>query len=219
MKLFMILALPLSLVYTLTKSDEAAAPYASVLTGLVLGALYSFVECMFTSSYYLIRYAFFPNYAFYLFFEVVLPCLFCTAFYLIFTKKHDKILLSLYFVFAGFYAVYMPARVIHRNEVFDWYLLFVKPLIYTAMVIGIKNTALLLHKTAEDFAFCTPSAISAKDRVKPFIFPVSVTLCVLIIPPAVDVMHLLNLPIWTILPAALVYCTFAVFAKKILRRS
>lgn len=199
----------------LTKNEErTVAPYASALTGLILGAVYSFIECMFTPAYYLIRYAFFPNYGFYLFFEVVLPFLFCTVFYLIFIKKHDKALLSLCFVFAAFYAVYMPARIIHRNNAFDWYLLFIKPVIYTAMVIGIKNTAVFLYKTVKEAVSRSSSAVSARAGGKPFVFPVSLMLCVLIIPPAIDVMHLLNLSLWAVIPVALVYCAFAVFANK-----
>lgn len=216
----MITVLPVSLLYMLTKHEEQTpAPYASVLTGLVFGSLYAFVECMFTPAYYLIRYAFLPNYGFYLFFETVLPCLCCTALSLIFIKNRSQILLFLGFICAAFYAVYMPARIIHRNNVFDWYLLFVKPLMYTAMVIGIKNTALLLHKTVEGLAsgsspVVSAAAISSALRVKPFIFPVSFIICVLIIPPAVDVMNLLNLPVWAVLPAALAYCVFAVFTNK-----
>lgn len=193
---------------------QSPAPYVSVLTGLIFGALYAFVECMFTSSYYLIRYAFFPNYGFYLFFETLLPFLCSAGLCLIFIKNRSQILLSFGFVFAAFYAVYMPARIIHRNDAFDWYLLFVKPVIYTAMVIGIKNTAVFLYKTVKDAASRSLSAASAAVGVK-FVLPVSVMLCVLIVPPAVDVMSLLNLSLWIILPACLCYCTFVFTVRRI----
>ena len=219
MKLFMVTLLPLCLVYMLKNNNgQSSAPYTSILAGLIFGALYSFIDCMFTSSYYLIRYAFFPNYGFYVFFEVVLPCLCCAGLSLIFIKNRSQILLSFGFVIAAFYAVYMPARIIHRNDAFDWYLLFVKPVIYTAMVIGIKNTAVFLHKTVKEAASRFLTAVSAVAGVKFFIFPVSLMLCVLIIPPAIDVMNLLNLPFWIILPAGFCYGIFVFAQRRIILR-
>lgn len=219
MKLFMITVLPLCLVYMLKNKDgQSFAPYTSALTGLIFGSLYAFVECMFTSSYYLIRYAFFPNYGFYVFFEVVLPCLCCAGLSLIFIKNRSQILLSFGFVITAFYAVYMPAHIIRRNDAFDWYLLFVKPVIYTAMVIGIKNTAVFLHKTVEKAASRSLTAVSAGAGVRFFILPVSLMLCLLIIPPAIDVMNLLNLPVWIILPAGLCYGILVFVQRRIIFR-
>jgi len=213
MKLFMFLAIPLSLVYTVTKSDEDALPYSSALTGLILGAFYAFIECMFTSAYYLMRYAFFPNYVFYLFFEVVLPCLFCTAVRIFFSKERDTVLPALYFVIAGFYAVYMPARIMHRNTQFDWYLLFVKPLLYIFMLGGVKHMLSFLYGMVDFLPFS--SIPTEKSAVKRLARPLLILAAVLCIPPAIDVMNLLNLPFWTVLPAFCVYCVFAVSAKKI----
>ncbi|WP_428771135.1 hypothetical protein V1L52_04635 [Treponema sp. HNW] len=219
MKLFMITVLPLSLVYMLTKNHEQSpAAYASALTGLILGAVYAFIECMFTPAYYLIRYAFFPNYGFYLFFEIVLPCLFCTVFYVIFIKKHDKVLFSLYFVFAAFYAVYMPARIMHRHDVLDWYLLFVKPVIYTSMLIGFKHTFYFLGELCSNCGLFQHSGIPvSKDLPKRLFLLAGFTLGLALIPSAVDVMNLLNLPFWTVLSAAFVYCAVSLFGKKILK--
>ena len=195
----MILVLPISLAYAVLKNDSREnAPYASVLVGLVLGALYSFVECMFTSSYYLVRYAFFPNYAFYLCFEVLLPCFFCTAACLIFIKKRDQALLSLFFVLAAFYSVFMPARIIHRNAVFDWYLLFVKPVVYTDMLFVLKYAFSLLNDRLNGAA--PKSAL-----------PQLILCAALLVPPAIDVMHLLATPVWTIALASAAYVLFALW--------
>ena len=195
----MILVLPISLAYAILKNDSREnAPYASVLTGFVLGALYSFVECKLKSSYYLTRYAFFPNYAFYLCFEVLLPCFFCTAACLIFIKKRDQALLSLFFVLAAFYSVFMPARIIHRNAVFDWYLLFVKPVVYTGMLFVLKYAFSLLNDRLNGAA--PKSALP------------QLSLCAaLLVPPAIDVMHLLATPVWTIALASVAYVLFALW--------
>ena len=195
----MILVLPISLSYAVLKNDSRKnVPYASVLTGFVLGAVYSFAECMFSSSYYLVRYAVFPNYAFYLFFEVLLPCFFCTAACLIFIKKRDKALLSLYFVLAAFYSVFMPARIIHRNAVFDWYLLFVKPVVCVGMLFALKYAFSLLNDRLNGAA--PKSAL-----------PQLILCAALIVPPAIDVMHLLASPLWTIALAGAAYVLCALW--------
>lgn len=207
----MILVLPISLAYAVLKNDSREnAPYASVLVGLVLGALYSFVECMFTSSYYLVRYAFFPNYAFYLCFEVLLPCFFCAAACLIFIKKRDKALLSLFFVLAAFYAVFMPARIIHRNAVFDWYLLFVKPVVYTIMLFALKHAFSLLDDRLNGTA---PKSAILKNAVPPLI-----VCAALLVPPAIDVMHLLAAHLWTIALAVVAYVLCALWGCRQIAR-
>ena len=75
MKLFMIFLLPITLVYVLTKNAYPAGRpdirYSAAIVGFLTGVVYAFIECVFTSSYYLIPYAFFPNYFSHLAFEVL----------------------------------------------------------------------------------------------------------------------------------------------------
>ena len=90
MKLFMIFLLPITLVYVLTKNAYPAGRpdirYSAAIVGFLTGVVYAFIECVFTSSYYLIPYAFFPNYFSHLAFEVLIPCIFCLAACLVFVK-------------------------------------------------------------------------------------------------------------------------------------
>lgn len=126
------------------------------------------------------------------------PVFFCTAACLIFIKKRDKALLSLYFVLAAFYSVFMPARIIHRNAVFDWYLLFVKPVVCVGMLFALKYAFSLLNDRLNGTA--PKSAL-----------PQLILCAALIVPPAIDVMHLLASPVWTIALASAAYVLFALW--------
>lgn len=206
MKLFMIFLLPITLVYVLTKNAYPAGRpdirYSAAIVGFLTGVVYAFIECVFTSSYYLIPYAFFPNYFSHLAFEVLIPCIFCLAACLVFVKVKKENFIVLYFVLAAFYSVFMPARIIHRNTVFDWYLLFQKPIVYTCMLFGIKNTVLLLYGCLK-----LPASFlgTVTKKTYPALRPAAALSACMLIPPALDVMHLLSLPVWLVLTAGIVY--------------
>lgn len=209
MMLFMFLLFPIMLTYSLFVKDFSSMVkqrYVPALIGILVGALYSFIELLFFSAYYLAPYVFLYNYAYFLFFEVLIPCVLCFIILFFFIKKQKNRFMLLYFILLGFYTVYFPARLMNRNDVFDWYLILVKPILYVAMLYGMQNFITYLYKT-----ICSYGAEGNTNTInKIFIFKVFLTffLCVTV-PPTIDVMHLFVFPAWIIIFLSIFYSLVA----------
>lgn len=198
----MFLLFPLLLVYSLAVkkfSPTVQQRYSPALIGFLFASLYTFIELLFVSAYYLSPYTFFANYIVFFAFEVLIPCVSCFLILTLCVKKQENKFMLLYFVLLGFYTIYFPARIMNRNTIFDWYILFVKPILYASMLLGIKNLITYFYQhihTAKD------SIVAKRICILKFSLALLVSL---LIPPAIDVMDLLNLSLWTILFVSLLY--------------
>lgn len=211
MMLFMFLLLPIMLVYSVTVKDflpTVKQRYAPALIGFLVAALYSFIELFFFSAYYLAPYDFFSNYAYFFTFEVLIPCLLCFSLLFFCIKKQKNRFMVLYFILLGFYTVYFPSRLINRNSTFDWYLVLAKPILYASMLYSIKNLIAYAYQCVNKPTIDENKKNTA-NSVNILKFSLVFIAC-LAIPPAIDVMHLLVLPMWSIILTTVLYSIAAI---------
>lgn len=101
----------------------------------------------------------------------------------------------------------------NRNNIFDWYLLFAKPIIYTCMLLGMKTVITHLYH----YIRSTKSSENTISMKKVTILKFSLILggCFLT-PPAIDVMHLLDISVWILIIVTLLYSTAATYGTTLL---
>ena len=191
----MILAIPTMIVYSIIEKDffiEAKQRIFSIIIGICISIIYTFIDLFFTSPFYMNEYSFFPNFLHSFFFEIIIPVGISALFILLFIKKDQNKWYQLYFIALGFIAIYMPARIFNENTLYNWYLLFSKPIIMLSMLYGLKNCIIFSYKYKEQIS----------KNLKTQIKILSVTgiaftyLLCLIIPSIIDSAYILGIADW-----------------------
>lgn len=205
MTMFMILALPLMIVYSIMAKDffiEAKQRVFSIVIGITMSIIYTFIDLFFTSPYYTNQFAFFPNFLHSFFFEIAIPIAFCSFFILLFIKNKQNKWYQLYFMLLGFLVVYFPARIFNENALYNWYLLFSKPIIILSMLYSLKNCIIFSYSYRDTLH----KELKTHFKVFSIIGIVFSYILCLTIPSVIDSLYILDIPNWVLAIVSVLYC-------------
>ncbi|MBR5095575.1 MAG: hypothetical protein IK094_00525 [Treponema sp.] len=204
MNLFLLLLFPISFAIWICSKKGARAPfYFNAFMGLLLAAIFCAYKYFFSPYYFLTPDSFFRNFIHILLEEILLPLAVLTAAFLFIYKK-DKIasrILNIFPFYMGFYAVYMPFRVLSGEPPYPAFALFVKPAMFLFMILVLNSREKVLFVPAQR------ALLDAKEAA---IYWTSFVVD-LLMPAAVEALWILGMkPLLTIL-FLLVYAAGAYF--------
>lgn len=208
MYLFLLFAVPLfyyifSNLRNQKKDDSAVALEVStfskgflILFGIIISIIYCFVDFFTAYAYRNPIYGVFANFPYYFLSTIFVPILIC-AFILFLLSKDSWIfkLQSFTPMLIGFYAIFLPYETISKNDNFDFFLLFVVPIIFFTMIIlqefalellvsvlqkATKKIAILISALTIIFAITLPAIIYSIYYTK-IVFPFGIVLTVLFV--------------------------------------
>ena len=138
MYLFLFLALPIFyIIFVQINEDKKSLSQGfMIFFGIFVAALFYLIDFFVSNSYVDFRYGVFKIYPHFFKIFTLIPFLICGLILFLFAK--DKIAFKLQNFFPlllGFYTVYLPYQIISKNANFDFFLLFVLPIIIFTMLI------------------------------------------------------------------------------------
>lgn len=149
----MLILIPAVLVFCgIRADDKAVVPVA--MTGAAAGVLVSFASALFSFRHRIPAFSFASNFFFYTAEEYVLPLILLYIVYFFITKDSLEFRLRSFLpVTAGFYAVYMPYRIISSaGAAFSFFELFTKPALFLSMLVLCAWLVFLIGKHSCDKA-------------------------------------------------------------------
>lgn len=208
MYLFLLFAVPLfyyifSNLRNQKKDDSVVALEVStfskgflILFGIIISIIYCFVDFFTAYAYRNPIYGVFANFPYYFLSTIFVPILIC-AFILFLLSKDSWIfkLQSFTPMLIGFYAIFLPYETISKNDNFDFFLLFVVPIIFFTMIIlqefalellvsvlqkATKKIAILISALTIILAITLPAIIYSIYYTK-IVFPFGIVLTVLFV--------------------------------------
>ena len=208
MYLFLLFAVPLfyyifSNLRNQKKDDSVVALEVStfskgflILFGIIISIIYCFVDFFTAYAYRNPIYGVFANFPYYFLSTIFVPILIC-AFILFLLSKDSWIfkLQSFTPMLIGFYAIFLPYETISKNDNFDFFLLFVVPIIFFTMIIlqefalellvsvlqkATKKIAILFSALIIILAITLPAIIYSIYYTK-IVFPFGIVLTVLFV--------------------------------------
>lgn len=208
MYLFLLFAVPLfyyifSNLRNQKKDDSVVALEVStfskgflILFGIIISIIYCFVDFFTAYAYRNPIYGVFANFPYYFLSTIFVPILIC-AFILFLLSKDSWIfkLQSFTPMLIGFYAIFLPYETISKNDNFDFFLLFVVPIIFFTMIIlqefalellvsvlqkATKKIAILFSALTIILAITLPAIIYSIYYTK-IVFPFGIVLTVLFV--------------------------------------
>ena len=196
MYLFLIVFMPLSLVwYLIREKDKAVIPVA------IAGALSSIVFCAFKAffsfSYRTPRAGFFVNYAYILLAYTLIPVTAIYLIFLVFSKDDDAFVAESYFpLLCAFFSVYVPYTVLagSRSD-YSLFELFCKPVLYTAMLASSAVCVFFLYRMG-----------SSGKKIRTWVVMLVVFL---FMPAAIEAAWFVGLPFFVWLPLFAAYVFFS----------
>lgn len=143
MFLFLILLFPIGfLIWCRVQGSENFFKFLLIaFIGIVPSALFCAYKFFFSPFYYLPQDSFVLNF-FYLFFTQIFVPLLVLILAFMFINKKDSIaerFENIYPFLAGFYAVFLPFRIISGTKTLPFFLLFTKPLIYFFAILAVSK--------------------------------------------------------------------------------
>lgn len=138
MFIFLLLVLPLAAACAIIWSGPRFSVKKDVLHlifGALAGIVYSGCGALFVRAYRLAPYSFLSNWGYFLLSRTVMPLVFISLLFILLSRSSlSERLFSLPLYCAGFFMVFMPYQTIHNNDSFDFFLLFIYPLLTLAML-------------------------------------------------------------------------------------
>lgn len=137
-KLFMLLLLPVSLFvfYFNREKDNRAHLLLVMFTGILTASVFVFIKILFAEPYYMPEVSFLKAFLYFYLGQTFFPMAVVWALFLLFARKDtvsDRF--TLFFpMLAAFYAIYLPYRIIDEALPYSAFCLFVKPVLYLAML-------------------------------------------------------------------------------------
>ena len=151
MLLFLILLLPVTLLaYALIKKDRTII--LPVFAGLITASVVCACRFFFTYEHHLIYYSFAQNFVYYLVKQNLLPLVIVSAVYALISRDTAEYKIKNFFpLMCTYFAVYLPYCVITSSEVYyQSYDLFLKPVIYLAMLVQISMSLIAAFNGIKD---------------------------------------------------------------------
>ncbi len=216
MTLFMIFFVFIVALYCMLTKDyfnNAKNKTTSILIGFALGIVMCLLILFFTTSYYLSAYSFVTNFISFYFYDVVFPYALCAIFTYLLIKPYSGKWFELSFFVIGFMAIYMPTRALSMHAVFDWYLLFIRPIMFVVMVFGIHNI----------YSYMLSSVNYNRSETKKITFDKKILLTITfiflfsIIPSITDVLHVLDINTFILLGVFILYVLTGFYSTRIAR--
>lgn len=208
MYLFLLFAVPLfyyifSNLRNQKKDDSVVALEVStfskgflILFGIIISIIYCFVDFFTAYAYRNPIYGVFANFPYYFLSTIFVPILICAL--ILFLLSKDSWIFKLQSftpMLIGFYAIFLPYETISKNDNFDFFLLFVVPIIFFTMIIlqefalellvsvlqkATKKIAILFSALTIILAITLPAIIYSIYYTK-IVFPFGIVLTVLFV--------------------------------------
>ena len=208
MYLFLLFAVPLfyyifSNLRNQKKDDSVVALEVStfskgflILFGIIISIIYCFVDFFTAYAYRNPIYGVFANFPYYFLSTIFVPILICAL--ILFLLSKDSWIFKLQSftpMLIGFYAIFLPYETISKNDNFDFFLLFVVPIIFFTMIIlqefalellvsvlqkATKKIAILVSVLTIILAITLPAIIYSIYYTK-IVFPFGIVLTVLFV--------------------------------------
>lgn len=208
MYLFLLFAVPLfyyifSNLRNQKKDDSVVALEVStfskgflILFGIIISIIYCFVDFFTAYAYRNPIYGVFANFPYYFLSTIFVPILICAL--ILFLLSKDSWIFKLQSftpMLIGFYAIFLPYETISKNDNFDFFLLFVVPIIFFTMIIlqefalellvsvlqkATKKIAILISALIIILAITLPAIIYSIYYTK-IVFPFGIVLTVLFV--------------------------------------
>lgn len=208
MYLFLLFAVPLfyyifSNLRNQKKDDSVVALEVStfskgflILFGIIISIIYCFVDFFTAYAYRNPIYGVFANFPYYFLSTIFVPILICAL--ILFLLSKDSWIFKLQSftpMLIGFYAIFLPYETISKNDNFDFFLLFVVPIIFFTMIIlqefalellvsvlqkATKKIAILISALTIILAITLPAIIYSIYYTK-IVFPFGIVLTVLFV--------------------------------------
>ena len=180
-----------------------------IFMGIFIAVIYCIIDFFVTYPYRITLYSVFSNFPHYFVSYTLLPVLICGI--ILFLLSKDKWLFKIkYFtpMLVGFYTICLPYEVISSNDTFDYFLLFIVPILYITYIL------------LQDYALETLIAVISKKVKKLALTIVIPTILVALLLPAIifsmyytQILTLLALILFVLLLAATIFVHL--FSKKI----
>ena len=138
MLLFLLLFMPCVLaMYCFVTKNKKVVPVMFI--GLLIAVLYTAVRVIAFYSHRVITDSFMVNYIYYLIRFTIIPVVTIYVLYILLTRDTWEFKISMFFPLIGtFYAIFIPYKVVaFTPSTYNGYDLFLRPMIYMAMVGGI----------------------------------------------------------------------------------
>lgn len=152
MILFALLLIPLYFAYWLLGQKKLLAPFLfNAFLGLFLAAVFCAYKYFFSPYYFLTPDSFWRNFIHILLEQIVLPLGVLTAAFLFVFKKDkiaDRVQKILPF-YLGFYAVYLPFRILNDSLPYSAFGLFAKPILFLLMILTVAEREKVLFVPSE----------------------------------------------------------------------
>lgn len=167
-----------------------------ILFGIIISIIYCFVDFFTAFAYRNPIYGVFANFPYYFLSTIFVPILICAL--ILFLLSKDSWIFKLQSftpMLIGFYAIFLPYETISKNDNFDFFLLFVVPIIFFIMIIlqefalellvsvlqkATKKIAILISALTIILAITLPAIIYSIYYTK-ILFPFGIVLTVLFV--------------------------------------
>ena len=204
MCLFLLLLFPLAFAFLFWEKRSSGAPYAfNAFLGVFLAAVFCAYKYFFSPYYFITPDSFWRNFLHILVEQILLPLGVLTAAFLLIFKKDKRAgrVENILPFYMGFYAVFLPFRVLGAPLPHTAFALFAKPILYLLMIL----TANKLQKTllvSSERAMLSP--LRAVETWLSFAFA-------LLFPAAVEALWILGMGAPLSIVFVLLYAASAIF--------
>lgn len=180
-----------------------------IFIGLILGTVYALVDFFTAFAYRNPIYNIGTNFTYYFLSTTLMPFIICAVILFLLSKDNWQFKFQNFTpLILGFFVLFLPYETISKNDTFDYFLLFIVPILYTTMIILM------------DYNFEFIQAIYEKSvKAKHFYIPILGILLALIIPSLIYSMYYTQMLVPLAIILGIVFVggtiTLEIFSKKI----
>lgn len=149
MFLFLCLLFPLGFfIWTRSNDDGALRFLAPAFFGVFVSAIFCSFKYFFLPFYYLPQDSFFRNFLHIFFGYVFVPLVAMSVLCFLLERRREVFsrFENFFPLCTGFYAIYLPFRILSEKLPIPFFLLFAKPLIYFFMILGVSKILVALFE-------------------------------------------------------------------------
>ncbi len=180
-----------------------------IFIGLILGVIYALVDFFTAFAYRNPTYNISTNFTYYFLSTTFMPVIICAVILFLLSKDNWQFKFQNFTpLILGFFVLFLPYETISKNDTFDFFLLFIVPVLYTTMIILM------------DYNFEFIQAIYEKSvKAKHLYIPILGILLALIIPSLIYSMYYTQMLVPLAIILGIVFVggtiTLEIFSKKI----
>lgn len=180
-----------------------------IFIGLILGVIYALVDFFTAFAYRNPTYNIGTNFTYYFLSTTLMPVIICAVILFLLSKDNWQFKFQNFTpLILGFFVLFLPYETISKNDTFDFFLLFIVPVLYTTMIILM------------DYNFEFIQAIYEKSvKAKHLYIPILGILLALIIPSLIYSMYYTQMLVPLAIILGIIFVggtiTLEIFSKKI----